>query len=537
MRKRFQKQPIPRRAPSVSSAKVQAALQNAVALHQRGLLVEAEQLCRNILKVAPNHFDATHLLGVVLLQRRQFVEGEQLIARALKINPNDPSALNNRGNALQMLKRPDKALASFDKAIALKPNHAEAFYNRGNALQELKRLDKALASYDKAIALKPDYAEAFNNRGVVLTQMGRLQEAKTAYLDALRINPNNVAAYVNFADLLSFVSGDPHLAAMEAFEQRREKLSKTERMLLDFALGKAYADLKDYRRSFAHLLKANASKRAMISYEEKSALALFDRIEAVFTPELIVAKSGGGVASSMPIFVLGMPRSGTTLVEQIIASHPKVHGAGELPTLNDVIRKYHGLDGNAISYPDFLRALDASALQRIGERYVASVRKIAPLSERVTDKAPGNFHFAGLIHLALPNAKIIHTIRDPMDTCISCFSRHFTNEQNATYDLGELGRYYKRYDRLMAHWRRVLPVGSILDVRYEDVVADLEGQARRIISYCGLPWDDRCLSFHETERPVYTASAVQVRRPIYKSAVGRWRAYEEYLGPLVHALG
>jgi integrase len=196
-----------------------------------------------------------------------------------------------------------------------------------------------------------------------------------------------------------------------------------------------------------------------------------------------------------------------------------------------------GPDGNALRYPDFVPALDASALRQIGARYIADVRKLAPTGERVTDKMPSNYYFAGLIRLALPNAKIIHSIRNPVDTCISCFSKLFSAEQNHTYDLAELGRYYKRYEQLMAHWRRVLPAKSILDIRYEDVVADLEKQARRIIDYCGLPWDDRCLSFHETERPVRTASATQVRQPIYKSAIGRWRVYEGQLDPLLRALG
>jgi sulfotransferase family protein len=199
-----------------------------------------------------------------------------------------------------------------------------------------------------------------------------------------------------------------------------------------------------------------------------------------------------------------------------------------------------GPDGNTLPYPEFVPSLDPAALRAIGARYVALVRELASKAgdsgERVTDKMPSNYYFVGLIHLALPNARIIHTIRDPVDTCISCFSKLFTAEQNHTYDLGELGRYYRRYERLMAHWRHVLPEGSILDVRYEDVVADLDGQARRIIDYCGLPWDDRCLAFHQTDRPVRTASATQVRQPIYNSAVGRWKVYEEYLEPLLEEL-
>jgi hypothetical protein len=190
-----------------------------------------------------------------------------------------------------------------------------------------------------------------------------------------------------------------------------------------------------------------------------------------------------------------------------------------------------------LPYPEYVTALDASALQRLGKRYLDLVRRRVPDGERVTDKMPSNYYFLGFIHLALPAAKVVHVMRDPVDTCVSCFSKLFSVEQNHTYDLGELGRYYRRYDRLMAHWRGVLPQGSFLDVQYEDVVADVESMARRIIEYCGLPWDDKCLAFHETNRPVRTASATQVRQPIYKSAIGRWRVYEDFLGPLLTALG
>ncbi len=215
-------------------------------------------------------------------------------------------------------------------------------------------------------------------------------------------------------------------------------------------------------------------------------------------------------------------------------SHPAVHGAGELKTLTDIVR---GQEGKPASYPEFMAALDTASLRAVGAGYVAAVRKLAPDGERVTDKMPSNYYYAGLIHLALPNAKIVHCVRDPVDTCLSCFSKLFSDEQVHTYDPGELGRYYKRYERLMAHWRRVLPAGAMLDMRYEEVVADLETQARRLVAYCGLPWDDRCLAFHETKRPVRTASATQVRRPIYQSAVGRWRVYENELAPLLAALG
>ena len=411
----------------------------------------------------------------------------------------------------------------------------------GRVAFERGELDAALTYYRRALALKPDLADAYNNMGNVLKELGQLQEAHDAYLQALALDPNIAGVYVNLADSKKFAAGDAHLAAMEALAAKTDGLSKTDRMQLDFGLGKAYADLKDYDRSFRHLLAGNSAKRASIAYDEPSTFALFDRIETIFTRELIGQKSGAGDPSTAPIFVIGMPRSGTTLVEQIIASHPLVFGAGELQTLNDVILNVRGPDGNVILYPEFIPALDGSALRQIGGRYLAEVRALAakhgrPDASYVTDKMPSNYYFAGLIHLALPNATIIHTIRDPVDTCISCFSKLFSAEQNHTYDLGELGRYYKRYEQLMAHWRRVLPRGRILDVRYEDVVADLPKQARRIIDHCGLPWNDRCLSFHVSVRPVRTASATQVRQPIFMRAIGRWRVYEEFLGPLLTPL-
>jgi tetratricopeptide (TPR) repeat protein len=486
--------------------------------------------------LSPNSPDTLDNLALALRELERLDEAVDVFQQALSIEARNPQIYVHLASVYLDHDKIEECEAAIGRALTLNPNNPDAINLQGRVAAERGELEAAIASFQGAIALKPDLADAYNNMGNALKHIGRLDDAKAAYFEALRIDPKDVGIHLNLADSLTFDSGNPYLAAMEALDQRRGELSKTQSTQLDFALGKAYADLKDYRRSFAYLLKANASKRSTVAYDEESTLGLFDRIEAVFTPELIAAKSGAGDTSPMPIFVLGMPRSGTTLIEQIIASHPMVQGAGELRTLHEVVLTVRGPDGKTVPYPECVPAVSASALRKIGEHYVAAVRQLAPSGERVTDKMPSNYYFAGLIRLALPNAKIIHTVRDPIDTCVSCFSKLFASPQNHTYDLGELGRYYKRYERLMAHWRRVLPAGRILDVCYEDVVADLEGQARRIISYCELPWDGRCLSFHETTRPVHTASATQVRRPIYKTAVGRWRAYEEQLEPLLKAL-
>ncbi|MBR0846285.1 tetratricopeptide repeat protein [Bradyrhizobium diazoefficiens] len=529
----------------------------------------AEAAYRHALTLKPDFPDAWNNLGTTLRDLKRPAEAEQAYVKALAAKPNDAETLDNLALALKDLDRLDEAAAMLRRAIAVDQGSPQLLLHLGTVLTDQGKVDEAAsvaesaralapddhdvvnllgriafergaladaqAHFERALSLKPDLADAHNNLGNVLKEIGRLKEAEACYLRALAIAPRMAGVYVNLTDSRSIRADDPHLAAMLALENDPD-LTKTERMQLHFALGKACADLGDHHHGFEHLLRGSALKREMISYDEAGAMALFDRVEQVFTRELVSAKAGAGDASQVPIFVLGMPRSGTTLVEQIIASHPRVHGAGELKTFSEIVETVHGEDGKTIPYPEFVPALDRHAAAQIGAHYVAAIRKLAPSAAHVTDKMPSNFFFAGLIHLALPNATIIHTIRDPVDTCVSCFSKLFTAEQNHTYDLAELGRYYLRYQRLMAHWRHVLPPGRILDVSYEDVVADLEGNARRIVAHCGLDWDARCLDFHQASRPVRTASATQVRQPIYTSAIGRWRVYERHLGPLLKEL-
>jgi tetratricopeptide (TPR) repeat protein len=558
------------RAIAVKPAFVHAHSNRGNALQRLKRFDEAEPSYRRAIEIAPDFADAWNNLGTTLRELKRPEEAEAAYRKALDMRPNDPDLLDNLALCVKDLNRLDEAAsllhralaieqrsdkyyvhlgtilidqsktseaqAAVERALALNPKNHDAVNLMGRVAFERGDLTAALDYYRRAIAIKPELADAYNNMGNALKELGRLQEAQDAYDKAIELDPNISGVYVNLADSRKFNAGDPYLAAMESMASKTE-LPKTDRMHLDFALGKAYADIKDYRRSFQHLLAGNTAKRATIVYDESSAFALFDRIERVFTTELIAAKAGGGETSARPIFIMGMPRSGTTLVEQLLASHPAVHGAGELKTFNDVVLTVHGPDGNTIPYPDFVPALNEQSMRSIGAEYIKRLGALAPEGKHVTDKMPSNYYFAGLIHLALPNAAIIHTMRNPVDTCVSCFSKLFTAEQNHTYDLGEIGRYYARYHRLMEHWRRVLPPGRILDVSYEDVVADLERQTRRILAHCGLPWDENCLAFHKTKRPIRTASATQVRQPIYKTAIGRWRAYEEFLEPLLTELG
>ena len=375
-------------------------------------------------------------------------------------------------------------------------------------------------------------AEAHCNLGIVLKDLGHLDEARRQITKAIELAPRKAVFHFNLTDTKRMTAADPSLTAIEGLAREIDTLPADEQMHLHFALGKAYDDIGERDRSFSHLLAGNALKRRQAGYDEAGTLALFKRIQAVFIPELVKDKGAVGKAGKDPIFILGMPRSGTTLVEQILASHRQVFGAGELDLFEQATADLVGKG----AFPEAVERLSAEDLEHLGRHYLAGLQAKAQGATRITDKMPRNFLFCGLIHLALPDARIIHTRRDPIDTCLSCFSKLFSRGHPYAYDLAELGRYYRGYEALMEHWRQVLPEGTLLEVRYEDVVADLEGQARRMLAFCGLEWDDACLAFHRTERPIRTASAVQVRQPIYQTSVGRWRPDADLLKPLTDEL-
>jgi hypothetical protein len=430
----------------------------------------------------------------------------------------------------------DEAAAVLGRAIALTPDFAGAYNSLGNALVDLGRSDEAVTAYNKAIALNPSCAEAHNNIGVALKELGRLSDAREATERAIALAPRTAVYFRSLGEVRRFVAGEEHLATMEELARDAASLTIQDRTELHFALAKAYEDLGQYENSFHQLQAGNALKRSQITHHESTILDGLKRVGAAFTPELIRARQDVGHPSPVPVFVVGMLRSGSTLVEQILASHPQVFGAGELKQFANAAAAIRPPEGHPAEFPETVSAMSGEQLHRLGARYVAEIERLAPDAARIVDKMPSNYILAGLIHLALPNASIIHTVRDPADTCFSCFSKLFTEDQNHTYDLVELGRYHRHYRALMAHWRCVLPPGRILDLRYEDIVADLEGAARRIVAHCGLEWDARCLAFHQTDRPVRTASAFQVRQPLYAGAVGRWRPYQRYLEPLLAEL-
>lgn len=496
-----------------------------------------EQYAKAI-SIKPDYTQACYNIGVSLQAVDRHKEAIQHYKRVIGISPASAEVHNNLGNALMHLDNPEEALIHYKMALESRPHLAGACNNVGSALHMLDRQYDAIAMYERAIALDPDYADAHNNLGVALEAVGRLREAWLAFEKAIELAPRRADFYRHLFTSKKATIGDPRLAAMQELASDIRSLRTEEQIELHFALGKAFADLEEHERSFRHLVEGNALKRKQIQYEEVATLSEFTRLRAQFTSEFIRSRQGHGDPSPVPIFIIGMPRSGSTLIEQILASHPLVFGGGELRDFTKAMAPMHGDGDLAIPVREFKLAFSGEQLRMLAARYLARIEARAPRADRITDKMPSNFRFAGPIHLALPNARIIHAVRDPVDTCLSCFSVLFTGtSQPYSYELGELGRYYHAYRQLMDHWRTILPETVMLDVNYEDIVVDFEGQVRRILGHCGLPWDNACLAFHKTQRSVRTASASQVRRPVYRSSVGRWRRYEQLLHPLLDSLG
>jgi len=511
----------------------------AALLRVRGQLDAAAASGRRALQIRPDFAGGHNNLGVILQDLGQLDEAAASYLRALEINPDFVEAYNNLGGVLKELGQLDEAAASYRRALELKPDFAKAHSNMGVVMRELGRPEDELDCYRLALESDPMCSEAILGLGQLCMASGELAEAEKLFRKALEIDPDDLETRFLLARVNKVKARDENLAALakraDAASHSASPMPYKKAIFLHFALGKGYDDIGDHDRAFPHFIEGCKLKRATFGYDAERMSQHFNDIMRVFDRATMQRLRGGGDSSRLPVFVLGMPRSGTTLAEQIIASHPDVHGAGELPDLMQIAQR--DAAGIGAVFPNNIPALDQAGLAAWASEYIAGLHRRAPDAKRITDKMPANFQAIGLIHAMLPNARIIHVMRNPVDTCLSCFMQLFSNGQEQTYDLAELGRYYVGYARLMEHWRGVLPAGSFLDVQYEDIVADQEAQARRMIAFCGLDWDDSCIDFHKNQRSIRTASLTQVRQPIYKSSVERWKPYEKFLGPLLDALG
>jgi lipoprotein NlpI len=447
---------------------------------------------------------------------------------------NNASAHRLYGNVLRGLGRIEDALLRFRQAIAIDPNSAATHIDLAYTLYEFGRSEEAIAHYKRAIALEPDNAAAHSGLGIVLVAVGRTDEARQAFDAAINLAPNDPNIFFHLGRAIRFSRDDRYLPLMKRLLDDAHTMPSEAQIYLHLAIAKAFADIGDEAQSFHHLLKGKALKRQQTPYDEAGTLNWLTRVQRVFSPALMREKTGQGNSSDVPVFIVGMHRSGTTLVEQILASHPRCFGAGELENMGRLVKDLKGPDRS--EFPETVPFLSGDRLNELGARYLSGVRRFSATADRITDKMPINFVYVGLIHLMFPNARIVHTVRDPRDTALSCFSTLFAHGLDYSCDLAELGRFYRGYRSLMAHWRNVLPPDAMLEVKYETLVNNFEEQARRIVSHCGLEWDEACTSFYRTERAVLTPSVGQVRRPIYQSSVERWRRYETFLQPFIKEL-
>jgi tetratricopeptide (TPR) repeat protein len=477
--------------------------------------------------------------AIALQSQGNLREAEKLYRAILREHPRHVPTLFNLAAALWGAGRSGEAVRVSRKALEREPNAADIHALLARAYLNLDCYDDALRHAKQAITLNPHSADAHAALASWLAEMGRYEEALRAQARAIELDPDQPRHYYQWGYITRWTGDDPRLAALQALTRKSGPWSLVDRVHLNFALAKAYADCGDTEQAFRHQIEGGALKRQMIGYDQAQTLRNIDALCHKLDAEWMRRYQGVGDPSSLPIFILGMPRSGSTLVEQILASHPKVHVLGERPIFNATLARVCGSAALPQSLAQELARWPDRKVRSLGRLYLEAAKLHAPgPATRISDKMLANFRFAGLMHAALPNARIIHTCRDRIDTCLSIFSILFSGDAHPySYDLGELGRFYCAYEKAMSHWRDVLPPGVMLEVHYEHTVADLERQARRIIAHCGLEWDDACLTFYTTARPIRTASHAQVREPIYRSSVGRQRPPRELLLPLLRALG
>jgi len=515
------------------AAFVAEGLAKAEALYRDGDLDGAWQRCRAALRRAGAHGEGLNLGGVIRKEMGAEEEALDLFRRAAEAVPQSRGILTNYGVALRDLDRAEDAVAVFERLARLSPDDATPLALTADCRRRQGRLQEAAGLYAQALAKDPDNGPAHYNLALTLIPLGELAAAREALGETLRRHPDRAGAHRNLALISDHGPGDPAIAAMERLLANPATDSE-QRQQLYFGLGKAYDDCGEPDRAFHAFAEANRLRRAEFDYDMGLDEAWVERLIDVFDSAFLEQFRDQGDPTEAPVFIVGMPRSGTSLVEQILASHPAVLGAGELPDIRLLSRRHDGPDA---TFPDTLAGLRLYDRRRLAKAYLKRLGRDRQVETRITDKMPDNFFWLGFIHVLLPNARIIHCRRDPVDTCLSCFKARFDRGQFFAYDLTDLGRFYRLYRRLMDHWRHVLPAAAMIEVDYETLVADPEPASRAMIDFLGLDWDDACLTPERTARAVHTASAAQIRQPIYGHAVGRWRRYAGHLGPLLAALG
>ena len=514
---------------NMRESQLRTLLQQGDRYKQAEKLGEAEACFRNALRLAPNYPEALYRLASIASAVGRTDGALELLDRALAQAPGNPNYELARGVALETQGRWGEALASYRRVSDTVPDAPEPYDNIGNVFMGCGRVDEAVEAYRKAVAIKPDYADAYAHLGSVLKMKGDAEGARQAYARVLELQPDRVEVYRGMTQLRRYRCREDSDAEVMERLLRDSTLSPVKAMHLHFALGKVHDDLAEYDDAFAHFREANRLRRAGYHYDVNDDIATLNKARSLFTKDFFEARNGHGLSQARPIFIVGMPRSGSTLVEQILSNHPDVAAADEVPDLWCTIRSVGG-------FPELAERVDADLSVRLATEYLDRMRlyNVEGLP-RTTDKELFNFIYVGVIRLLFPNAKVICCRREPMDTCFSIWMRYFPSIGYFANDQYEVGRFYRVFNAYMRHWREVLP-GFVLDFEHRALIDDQEGQTRRLLEFCELDWDDACLRFHESGRVAKTASTSQVRQPLNDKGIGHWRHYERHLGEMRRGL-
>jgi tetratricopeptide (TPR) repeat protein len=547
---------------------MQQLFQNAIHHHQNGNLQEAEKLYGEILLRNPEQPQVLNMFGVlaaqtlrhelaaslfrkaiaiqpegseyynnlalVLVDVGKYEEAGKYFCKALELNHDFCDAHFNYGNLLLKSCQYLPAIEHYMQALLIRPSSADVYINLGQALYKLRKYDQAEEAYKKALEYQPDLALACCNLGQLYLALGRYEDAIYSYEEAIRISPDYVKPYASLAFTKKCNSKDDDLIAGIKYFLDQEHCNTENTIQLLFSLGKLYDDCNEYDLAFSYFKKANDLKSHMMNFNPLKFQREIDSIISIFSKDFIEKRRQFGNHSTRPVFIIGMPRSGTSLVEQIIASHPMAEGLGELTFFSEQMGV---IKDQLLQHIEYWSRADRQCFDEVAGKYLELLSGyVSNDIQRVVDKMPYNYLHLGLIYILFPHAHIIHCKRDPVDTCFSIYCNDFEGRHEYTNLLSDLGFYYAQYRRLMDHWYNTFP-GSIMDVEYEYLVSNQELASKEIMKFIGLPWDEACLEFYRNSRAVNTRSAVQVRQPIYKSSIRRWKNYEKYLGLLIKSLG
>ena len=509
--------------------KIKKQIQSIIDLYKDGDFIKAENLCKKLLITNPTVVFLYNLYGLILVAMGKIDRAIESYDNGIKVDPNFAMIYNNIGLTYAEYKKDYlKAESYYKKSISLDDNKPEAHNNLGSLYKTIDKPNDAIKSFQRAIDIDSSFVYAYHNIGNVYTSMGKFEEAKIYFKKSIKINPFYSNSHRTLSRIIKYKENEEHFKELKNIYPKIKSKNQDDKVNISFALGKAYEDIKDFKKSYLYYEEANSNYDKNINYSTKNENDKFDRVKKTFHQNVYKKFNNEGCNAISPIFILGMPRSGTTLIEQILSNHPRVFGADEQNFISNIISKEFGNHDLRLFFEGIIN-FEKKRLNEMGEYYIKSMNNISKNSEFTTDKMPENFLSIGFIKLILPKAKIIHCYRNSKDNCLSIYKNHFPGGKIPySYNFDNIVNYYNLYHDLMNYWNRLFPK-SIFNIRYETLVGDSENEIRNLLNFCKLEWNDNCINFHKNKRIIKTASDVQARSKIYTSSINSWKNYDKYL--------